>query len=192
MNKPQLPRSPRANPLPQTPTTPPPIPAAEAELTWFFNQAEVAVSQPTNFQALLAGASPTSLEAVERRAEAMHAAHKIQNHLSRLDPTEALLLAGFYTERPWSRAVTRALPGGLAGAARVSPQLLSAYVCALKRGETRAQNVTDFVEELARTAPAAVLTSWRAKLKAACTTALRAYERVRRDGPSVALPEEDR
>ena len=97
-----------------------PSAAADAELTWFFNEAEIAMDQPSNFCALLAGASPMSFEHVERRAEAVHAARKIQESLERLRPTDALLLAGLYTERVWSSSVTRALPAGLAGAARVS------------------------------------------------------------------------
>src|SRR5208283_3321379 len=58
-----------------------PSAAADEELTWFFNKAEIAIDQPSNFQALLSGAAPTSLEQVERRAEAMHAARKIQERL---------------------------------------------------------------------------------------------------------------
>ena len=148
MHHPHRTRAPIANPTRRTPS---PSAVAEAELRWFFNEAEIAADLPSNFQALLAGASPTSLESVERRAEAMHAARKIQERLARLSPAHAVLLAGFFTARPWSGPVARALPGGLAGAARVSPQLLAAYVGA----PMRAGNVTDFVEETVATAPAA-------------------------------------
>lgn len=130
-----------------------PSAAADAELTWFFNEAEIAIEQPSNFQGLIAGASVTSLPEVERRAEAMHAARKIEERLKRLLPTDALLLAGLYTELPWSRAVTRALPGGLAGAARVWVPVLAAYVRTLTRGQTHAKDIAEFVEETVRAGP---------------------------------------
>ena len=79
--------------------------AADAELRWFFNEAAIAVDQPSNFEAVVAGVTFVSLEEVERRAEAMHAARKIHDCLGRLRATDALLLAEFYTDRPWSRAV---------------------------------------------------------------------------------------
>ena len=168
-----------------------PSAAADAELTWFFNEAEIAMDQPSNFCALLAGASPTSLEEVERRAEAVHAARKIQEWLERLRPTEALLLAGLYTERVWSSAVTRALPAGLAGAARVSVTVGGAYVHALTHARTEAKTVAAFMEETVCKGPPSVVASWREKTEVACAIALRAYERVRRGGPCV-VPEEER
>jgi hypothetical protein len=157
---------------------------------WFFNEAEIAIDQPSNFQGLLGGCSPTSLEQVERRAEAMHAARKIKERLERLRSTDALLLAGLYTERPWSRAVTRALPGGLAGAARVSVPVGAAYAHALTHATTGAKDVDAFVEEIVCKGSAELIASWREQLKVACAIAMREYERVRRDGPSV-VPEED-
>ena len=60
-----------------------PSEAAEAELKWFFNEAETAIEQPSNFQGLVAGCSPTSLEEVERRAEAIHAAQRSAAQRSR-------------------------------------------------------------------------------------------------------------
>jgi hypothetical protein len=167
-----------------------PSEAADAELTWFFNEAETAIDQPSNFQGLLAGASPTSLEEVERRAEAMHAARKIYDRLQRLRSTDRLLLSGLYTERACSDAMTEALPGGLAGAAQASVAVRVAYVRALARAETRAKGVVAFVEDVVRKARRNLVAEWRAELELACAVAVRAYERARGDGPSV-VPEED-
>jgi hypothetical protein len=168
-----------------------PSAAADAELTWFFNEAETAIDLPSNFQGLLSGASPTSLEQVERRAEAMHAARKIQGWLQRLRFADARLLSGLYTERSWSSAVTLALPAGLAGAAQASVRVLAAYIHALACGETQAKDVVDFIEEVVRSGRTELVAAWREELEVACAVALRAYDRVRRDGPSV-VPEEAR
>jgi hypothetical protein len=55
--------------------------------------------------------------------EARHAAGKISDWLKRLPTTQALLLAGLYTERLWSEEVTKALPFGLGGAAEAYPRV---------------------------------------------------------------------
>jgi hypothetical protein len=99
-----------------------PSEAAEAELTWFFNEAAIAMDERSNCCARLPGCGIDTLEEVERRAEARHAAGKIKDWLVRLRSTDALLLAGLYTERAWSDAVEAALPGGLAGAASALPR----------------------------------------------------------------------
>jgi hypothetical protein len=168
-----------------------PSAAADAELTWFFNEAEIAIDQPSNFHALVAGASRTSLEQLERRAEAMHAARKIHDRLRRLRSADVLLLSGLYTDRPWSSGVTRALPGGLAGAAQASLGVRVAYIRARARAETRAENLAGFIEEVVRSGRTELVTAWREELELACAVALRAYARVRRDGPSVVVPKED-
>jgi hypothetical protein len=84
-----------------------PSTAAEAERRWFFNEAEAEIDTPSNFCGLIVGVSPTSAEAVERRMDARHAAGKINDWLKRLSTTQALLLGGLYTERPWSEEVTK-------------------------------------------------------------------------------------
>jgi hypothetical protein len=167
-----------------------PSATGDEELRWFFNEAEIAIDQPSNFQGMLCGDSPTSLQAVERRAEAVHAANKIGERLRRLRPMDAQLLAGLYTERPWSRAVTLALPGGLAGAACVSVPVGAAYTRARGRLETRARDVSEFVEEVVRKGRGELIACWRNQVQVGCSIAIRAYERVSRGGPSV-VPEED-
>jgi hypothetical protein len=139
-----------------------PSEAAQAELTWFFNEAESAIDLPSNFVGLLTGASASSLQEVERRAEAMHSARKIYDRLERLRTADALLLAGLYTERPWSDAVLQALPAGLAGAAERSPLVCTAYRRAIARGETPAKSVAAWIEEVVREGPAQVVATWRA------------------------------
>jgi hypothetical protein len=167
-----------------------PSEAAEAELTWFFNEAESAIDLPSNYCGLIAGVAPTSLEEVERRAEALHAARKIHERLQRLRSTDALLLSGLYTERPWSDAVTKALPGGLAGAAEASPSVRVEYLRALARAQTHAKSVPDWIEEVVRKGRPRLLAAWREELELECAIAVRSYERVRGDGPSV-VPQED-
>jgi hypothetical protein len=71
-----------------------PSDAANAELTWWFNEAESAIDQRSNFLGLLTGASLTCVEAVEQRAEAMHAARKIHDRLQRLRAADTRLLSG--------------------------------------------------------------------------------------------------
>ena len=168
-----------------------PSEAAEAELTWFFNEAETAIEQPSNFQGLIAGCSPTSLEEVERRAEAIHAARKIHDRLKRLRSTDLLLLRGIYSEREWSEAVEEALPHGLAGAAEASAGVRVEHLRALARVQTRAKNVAAFVEEIVRKGRRDLLAEWRAEVELACALAVAAYERVRGDGPSVVPDDED-
>jgi hypothetical protein len=168
-----------------------PSEAAEAELKWFFNEAETAIEQPSNFQGLVAGCSPTSLEEVERRAEAIHAARKIHDRLQRLRSTDLLLLRGIYTEREWSEAVEEALPDGLAGAAEASVGVRVEYLRALARVQTRAKNAAAFVEEVVRKGRKELLVAWRSEVELACALAVAAYERVRGDGPSVVPDDEE-
>jgi hypothetical protein len=168
-----------------------PSEAAEAELTWFFNEAETAMDEPSNFCVLLAGGTRSNLEEVERRAEARHAAGKINDRLQRLRSTDALLLSGLYTERPWSDAVEGALPGGLAGAAYASPRVRVEYVRALARAQTHAKDVGAFIEEVVRKGRPDLVAEWRAELELACAISVTAYERVRGDGPSAVPAEED-
>jgi hypothetical protein len=167
-----------------------PSDAAEAELTWFFNEAESAIEQPSNYMGLLAGCLPTSLDEVERRAEAMHAARKIHDRLARLRRGDRMLLSGVYTEHDWSDAVLEALPGGLAGAAQASVCVRVAYFQALARAQTRARSVDAFVEEVVRRGRPDLVAEWRDELAVACAIAVTAYERVRGDGPSV-VPQGD-
>ena len=150
-----------------------PSEAAQAELTWFFNEAESAIDLPSNFLGLLTGGSTSSLQEVEQRAEAMHSARKIDDRLKLLRTADALLLADLYTERPWSDAVLEALPDGLAGAAEGSPLVRTAYLRALAHGETRVRSVTTWIEEVVRTGPARVVAAWRAELEIATVRPVR-------------------
>ena len=167
-----------------------PSEAAEAELTWFFNEAEIAMDGQSNYCARLAGCGVETLDEVERRLEAQHSAGKINDRLKRLRSTDALLLSGLYTERPWSQAVDAALPGGLAGAASALPRVRVEHVRALARAQTRAKDVCAFIEEVVRKGRPELVAEWRAELELACAIAVTAYERVRGDGPSVVPTEE--
>jgi hypothetical protein len=167
-----------------------PSEAAEAELTWFFNEAEIAMDERSNYCARLAGCGIDTLEEVERRAEARHSAGKIKDRLETLRSIDALLLSGLYTEHPWSDAVEAALPGGLAGAASALPRVRVEHVRALARAQTHAKDVCAFIEEVVRKGRPELVAEWRAELELACAIAVTAYERVRGDGPCV-VPEED-
>ena len=74
-----------------------PSDAAEQELRWFFNEAEIAVDLPSNFCARVAGMSNGSLEAMEQRAEALHAAGKIKARLQAIAATDAMCKAANIT-----------------------------------------------------------------------------------------------
>lgn len=167
-----------------------PSAAAEAELRWFFNEAASEIDMPSNFCGLLTGDSPASAEAVERRLEARHAAGKINGWLQGLPTAQVLLLAGLYTEGPWSDAVTRALPFGLAGAAEESPSVKGAYLHALARGQTGAGSVAAWIEEIVHERRRDLVHAWRAELELACAAAVRAYDRARGNRPCV-VPQED-
>jgi hypothetical protein len=162
-----------------------PSEAAEAELTWFFNEAEIAMDSESNYCARLAGCGIDTLAEVERRAEARHAAGKINDRLVRLRSTDALLLSGLYTDRAWSDAVEAALPRGLAGAASALPRVRLEHVRALARGQTHAKDVRAFIEDVVRKGHRKLMAEWRAELELACAIAVTAYERVRGEGGSV-------
>jgi len=167
-----------------------PSAAAEAELRWFFNEAESEIDVPSNICAHLWGVSPTSADAVERRLEAQHAAGKINGWLKSLHTTQALLLAGVYIERPWSEAVTKALPFGLAGAAEAYPTARVEWLREVARGQTRARSVADWIEEVVRKGRTDLVNAWRTELELACALAVRAYDRARGNRPCV-VPQDD-
>jgi hypothetical protein len=105
-------------------------PAAEAELTWFLNAAEKAISTPSSYLGLLGRRRASALEEEERRVEALHAAGKIHARLMGLRERDMRTLVGLYTERPWSGAVEAVLPDGLAGAAEQWPSVRAAIALA--------------------------------------------------------------
>lgn len=168
-----------------------PSAAAEAELRWFFNEAEAEIDQPSNFCGILAGVSPTSMEAVERRMEAQHAAGKINDWLKRLHTNQALLLAGLYTEQPWSEAVTEVLPFGLAGAAAAYATVNVEHLRAVARCETRARSVKDWIEEVVRKGRRDLVDGWRAELELQLAMAINAYDRARGNRPCVVPQDEE-
>ena len=168
-----------------------PSAAAEAELRWFFNEAESEIDVPSNICAHLWGVSPTSAEAVERRMEAQHAAGKINGWLKCLHTTQALLLAGLYIERPWSEEVTKALPFGLAGAAEAYPTARVEWLREVARGQTRARSVADWIEEVVHKGRTDLVNAWRAELELACALAVHAYDRARGNRPCVVPQDEE-
>jgi hypothetical protein len=166
-----------------------PTEAAGRELRWFFNEAEEACEQPSNYEGLLlGGVVPTSLEAVEDRAEAIHAAGKIGGWLKRMSVADALMLEGVYRERVWPRAVERAL-GALAGAVVALPTVKVLHLRALAGARTEAGTAAEWVEEVAKERPEA-LGAWRVEAERAAGIAVRAYERVRGKGECVVAEEE--
>jgi hypothetical protein len=144
-----------------------PSAAADEELHWFFNEAESEVDVPSSFCALLAGVPQDSLESMEDRAEALHAAGKIRTRLEALSVTDARMLESLYRERPWPWRVERVL-GVLAGPVDALAVFPVEYL------------VTD----------RAALAPWRREAERCCRMAIAAYERARGTGPSVVPTEE--
>ncbi len=167
-----------------------PSAAAEAELRWFFNEAEAEIDMPSNHCSLLAGVRRPTEEEVERRLEAQHAAGKINGWLKSLHTTQALLLAGLYIERPWSDEVTKALPFGLAGAAEAYPTVRVEWLRAVARSQTRARSVADWIEHVVHLGRRDLVDAWRAELELSCALAVRAYDRARGNRPCV-VPTDD-
>lgn len=165
-----------------------PSAAAESELRWFFNEAESEVDQPSNFEGLVAGASRTSLEEVERRAEALHSAGKIRDRLRAVPLSCARTLEALFRERAWPPRVEEAL-GVLAGPVAAMPVVLAEHLRALAACRTSARTVAAWMEERVAADPAA-LAPWRPEAEMWCRIAVTAYERARGRGPSVVPQEE--
>jgi hypothetical protein len=131
---------------------------------------------------------PEGAEAFERRAEALHAAGKIKARLQGMRAMDAVVLAGLYTERVFTRRVRKVL-GELAGAFEATAIVRAEHMRALARARTKTTKVGDWLDELARDGDSR-LVEWRGEVEAVCAAAIRAYEEVRGAGPSV-VPRED-
>lgn len=165
-----------------------PSDAADRELRWFFNDAEEACEQPSNYVCLLGGASPTNMAAVEARAEAVHARATIRTWLEAVSVADVLQLQGVYLERAWPRAIRKAL-GMLAGAVEALPTVRVLYMRALITAKTEADTVVAWLEEHAK-AEDDVLSRWKEEAEMRCAMAIRAYERARGTVECV-VPEEE-
>jgi hypothetical protein len=157
--------------------------AAVAELDWFFNEAESAIDQPSNYLAI-AGVFPTSAGAVEDRAEARHAAEKILGWLEALPPGFAALLESLYTQRVMPGRVTNAL-GIFAGVVEDSVSVRMEFVRTAAAGSTETHKVRVWFEELIQQGKTALLEQFRREARRQCALAHRAYEHVRGPRPSV-------
>ena len=166
-----------------------PSPAADEELTWFFNRAPMAVDVPSIQGELLARRPPGSPRALERRAEALHAARAIGERLVTAGVHEARVLQALYTDRCWARAIARRLEH-LAGVIESLAVVRAAHLAAQRQGRTRAADTATWLEQLAD-ARCEELRGWREEADRACGHALAAYERVRGEVPSV-VPQEER
>lgn len=167
------------------------VPSLEAlvELRWFFNEAESEMDTPSSFGALDGGCSPTSAEAVERRAEAVHAAGKISRWLKAIPVGHALMLEGVFTEREWPSPVARTL-GELAGAVEASPTVRALHLRARVTAKTCTTSVAAWLGEVIERGGAEAVADWRREAEVVCGLAVRAYERARGRGPCV-VPWED-
>jgi hypothetical protein len=162
--------------------------AARHELRWFFNEAIKEVELPSNFAGLLSGMSPSSLAAVERRAEAIHSARKIRDRIDTISTLDAMMLEALYTERPWPPLLRRAL-GVLTGPVSALPVVRAEHLRALVGARTRVRTLTAWLGELAAD-DRDTLMLWRPEAEIACALAVTAYERARGKGPSVVPAEE--
>ena len=159
-------------------------------LRWFFNEAESEIDVPSNICSHLWGVSPTSADAVERRIEAQHAAGKINDWLKRVHTNHALLLAGLYTEQPWSEAVTEVLHFGLAGAVAAYATVNVEHLRAVARCETRTRSVKDWIEELVRRGRRDTVDRWRSEVELDLAMAIHAYDGARGNRPC-AVPQHE-
>jgi len=167
----------------------PPNAAAVRELTWFFNEAESAIEGPSYGCALVAGCTATTLDEEEARIEAVHAAGKINGWLAKVHTTEALLLAGLFTQRPCPKHVRRAL-GVLAGAVEVLPSVRAEHLGAVATARTHADNVAGWLEELVAGRDRDRVVAWKREAARSCAIAIAAYERARGTGPC-AVPDNE-
>ncbi|HEX8794063.1 MAG TPA: hypothetical protein VF765_24140 [Polyangiaceae bacterium] len=163
--------------------------AADAELTWFFNDAAMEIDQPSVQGALFEDKRPGSAEALDARADALHAGRKIWERLQQIGERECSVLAALYTGECWPRTLARKLVH-LAGVVEAMPSVRADYLRAHMQGRTTAANTTQWLDELAEHGPEQ-LDAWRAQALRACAQALAAYERVRGRTGSV-VPEEER
>jgi hypothetical protein len=157
------------------------------ELTWFFNEAEIAIGQPSLHAALVACAPPSSVDEAEARVEALHAARKIARRLATLPVADVRVLDAYCTERPWPAALEGVLHG-LVGVVEAMPAVRAEHLTARARGQTRTPDVTRWLRQLvAERSP--LLKAWREQAEEARSRALAAYERARGTGPSL-VPED--
>jgi hypothetical protein len=163
--------------------------AADAELTWFFNQAAMDIERPSVQGALFEDQRPGSAEALEARVDALHAGRKIWERLQRIGERECSVLAALYTEECWPRALARKLVH-LTGVVESMPSVRAEYLRARMQGRTTAEDATQWLEELVEQCPKD-LDGWREQAVRACAQALTAYERVRGRSGSVVPQEED-
>jgi hypothetical protein len=84
-----------------------PSPEADEELTWFFNEALVAVERPSEQGRLLSGDRRDDGERLDARVEALRAARKIWGRLKHVGDRDARVLQALYTERRWPRELAR-------------------------------------------------------------------------------------
>ena len=167
-----------------------PSAAAVRELIWFFNEAESAIEDSSNFCPLVAGSTATTADEEEARREAVHAVGKINGWLSKVHTTEALLLAGLFTDRPWPKRVRRAL-GVLGGAVAVLPVVRAEHLSAFATGRTRSDKVPDWLEELLAGRGRDSVAAWKRDAARSCAIAIAAYERARGKCPCIAPEKEE-
>jgi hypothetical protein len=159
---------------------------AHAELRWFFNDAASEMDTPSSFATLSGEGSPTSVEAVERRAEAVHAAGKINRWLRAVPVGHALLLQGLFTEREWPSPVARVL-GQLAGAVEASPSVRALHLRARVAAKTCTTSAGAWLREVIEQGGPEAVADWMREAEVACALAMRAYERVR-GGSACVVP----
>ena len=160
--------------------------AAEAELTWFFTEAESEVDLPSNF-CLIGGGAHSGMAAVENRLDAMHAASKVRKRLDQLPASYRDALVALYTERTWPARIEKAL-GRYAGVVEASPIVRGKYAIALARGRTKAPSPARWIDELLERVGIAAVAEWLRAAERECDRALRVYDTIRGRGTPCAAP----
>ena len=171
-----------------------PSPLLEGELTWFFTEAETAISPPSNIDPCctetssghVGADSVPSDDAIEDRVEALHATGTIERRLRAMPESHARTLFAAFEPRAWPESLEAAL-GRLTGIAvrLVMSEAAGrpARSCAeLRRRQDDAAALLDCTLACGG-APALSVLRWKAHV--AYADALHAYRRVRGPGPSV-------
>jgi hypothetical protein len=156
---------------------------ADIELDWFFNLAEVAMGNRSNYAVLL---GPQDGDTMEARAEACHARRLLRRRLLDLGSHDAGVLQVAYTARPWSLQLREELGRTTGVVVRLASAEEGLPDDDKELDVLERRTAARLSEALMRSGPAA-LDPYRAHALELFKRAFRAYERERggKDKPAL-------
>jgi hypothetical protein len=167
-------------------------PEAERELEWFFTEAERAIALPSNFGAIvdmaLAGNRRNALRedrTADGRIEALRAAEIIRQRLTCLSDSDVDTIVALYLPDVWPPPFERYF-GDLAGLVARSRSAMRGLAEARRRGAWATGSVEEWLADRIVRGDEVGLDGLRVGAARARGSALRAYDRARGRGPSVA------